>query len=137
MKYKTKHKKECIIRYSGLKSYSKPKPVSSINKEAILKAKSIRECICGQTHHQQQQKSTPSPIDKEKQQLHRECCLKLILVNNKNLLETVETKMSSRPSAGGFSKLNGTLLLLLEEEIETQCVFETLKHSKKFAGKIH
>ena len=33
---------ECIIHYSGFKSCSKLKPVSSINKEAVLKANSVR-----------------------------------------------------------------------------------------------
>ena len=42
---------EYIIHYYGLISYSKVKPVSSINEEAILKAKSIRESIGGQNHH--------------------------------------------------------------------------------------
>ena len=41
---------ECIIQYFGLKSYSKLKPVSSVKEEAILKAKSIRESIGGQSH---------------------------------------------------------------------------------------
>ena len=49
-----------MIFYSGLKSYSKLKPVSFINEEAILKAKSICESITGQNHHQQQCKSIPT-----------------------------------------------------------------------------
>ena len=68
---------ECIINHSGLKSYSKLKPLSSINEEAIRK--SIRESIGGQSHHQQQCNSIPTPTDKEKYQLHRECYLKLTL----------------------------------------------------------
>ena len=78
---------ECINYYSGLKSYSKFKPVSSINEEVILKAKSIRESIGGQSHHQQQSNSTPTPIDKEKHQFHQECYLKFTLVNNKKPME--------------------------------------------------
>ena len=67
-KYKTKYKMECIIHYFGLKSYSKLKPVSSINEEAILKTKSIRESTGGQNQHQQQCNSIPTTIDKEKHQ---------------------------------------------------------------------
>ena len=59
---------ECIIHYFGLKSYSKLKPVSSINEEAILKTKSIRESTGGQNQHQQQCNSIPTTIDKEKHQ---------------------------------------------------------------------
>ena len=76
-KYKTKYKMECIIHYFGLKSYSKLKPVSSINEEAILKTKSIRESTGGQNQHQQQCNSIPTTTDKEKHQLHWECYLKL------------------------------------------------------------
>ena len=36
---------EYRIQHYGLKSYSKLKPVSSINEEAILNAKSIRQSI--------------------------------------------------------------------------------------------
>ena len=75
---------ERIIHYSGLKSYSKLKRASSVNDEAILKAKSIRDSTGGQNHHQQQCKSIPTPIDKEKHQLHRKCYLKFALVNSEN-----------------------------------------------------
>ena len=37
---------ECIIHYSGLKSYSKLEPVSPIKEEAILKAKSGKIIFC-------------------------------------------------------------------------------------------
>ena len=106
---------ECIIHYFGLKSYSKLKPVSSINEEAILKTKSIRESTGGQNQHQQQCNSIPTTIDKEKHQLHRECYLKFTLVNSKNPVEKSEMRKSSRSSAGGLSKLKDSLLLLLEE----------------------
>ena len=89
-KNKTKNKMECIIHYFGLKSYSRLKPVSSINEEAILKTKSIHESIGVQNHHQRQCTSIPTPIDKEKHQLHRECYLKFILVNSKNPFKSVE-----------------------------------------------
>ena len=42
---------EYIIHYYGLKSYSKLNPASSINEEAILKAKSIRQSIGEQKYH--------------------------------------------------------------------------------------
>ena len=106
---------ECIIHYSGSKSYSKLKPVSSINEEAILKAKSIRESIGEQKYHRQQCNGIPTPIDKEKYQLHRECYLKFTLVNSKKHVEKSEMRKSSRSSSGGLSKLNNSLLLLLEE----------------------
>ena len=86
---------ECIIHYFGLKSYSKLKPVSSINEEAILKTKSIRESTGGQNQHQQQCNSIPTTIDKEKHQLHRECYLKFTLVNSKNPMEKSGTRESS------------------------------------------
>ena len=105
---------ECIIHYPGLRSYSKLKPVSSINEEAILKAKSIRESIVGQNHHRQQYNSIPTPIDKEKHQLHRECYLKFTLVNRKKPMEKGEMRKSSRSSARGLSKLNDSLLLFLK-----------------------
>ena len=98
---------ECIILYFGLKSYSKLKPVSSINEEAILKAKSIHESIGGQNHHQQQCNSIPTTIEKEKDQFHWEC-YKFSLVNRKNPVEKSESRKSS-------SKLKDFLLLLLEE----------------------
>ena len=103
---------KCLIHYFGLKSYSKLKPVSSVNEEAILKAKSICESIGGQNHHQQQCNSIPASIDKEKHQLHCEC---FTLVNSKNPVEKSETRKSSRSSAGGLSKLKDSLFLLLEE----------------------
>ena len=81
---------ERIIHYSGLKSYSKLKRASSVNDEAILKAKSIRDSTGGQNHHQQQCKSIPTPIDKEKHQLHRESYLRFTLVNSKNPVENRE-----------------------------------------------
>ena len=87
---------ECIVHYSGLKSYSKLKRASSVNDEAILKAKSIRDSTGGQNHHQQQCKSIPTPIDKEKHQLHRKCYLKFALVNSKNPVEKRKTRKSSR-----------------------------------------
>ena len=87
---------ECIVHYSGLKSYSKLKRASSVNDEAILKAKSIRDSTGGQNHHQQQCKSIPTPIDKEKHQLHRKCYLKFALVNSKNPVEKHKTRKSSR-----------------------------------------
>ena len=86
---------ECIIHYFGLKSYSKLKPVSSINEEAILKTKSIRESTGGQNQHQQQCNSIPTTIDKEKHQLYRECYLKFTLVNSKNPMEKSGTRESS------------------------------------------
>ena len=86
---------ECIIHYFGLKSYSKLKPVSSINEEAILKTKSIRESTGGQNQHQQQCNSIPTTIDKENHQLHRECYLKFTLVNSKNPMEKSGTRESS------------------------------------------
>ena len=76
---------KCLIHYFGLKSYSKLKPVSSVNEEAILKAKSIRESIGGQNHHQCN--SIPTSIDKEKHQLHCGCDLNFTLVNSKNPVE--------------------------------------------------
>ena len=82
-KQKTKYKMECIIHYFVWKSYSKLKPVSSINEEAILKAKAIRQSIGGQNHHHQQCNSIPTPIDKEKHQLHRECCMKFTSVSSR------------------------------------------------------
>ena len=57
---------EYRIHYYGLKSYSKLKPVSSINEEAILKAKSVRQSIGEQKYHRQQCNSIPATIDKEK-----------------------------------------------------------------------
>ena len=86
---------ECIIHYLGLKKYSKLKPVSSINEEAILKTKSIRESTDGQNQHQQQCNSIPTTIDKENHQLHRECYLKFTLVNSKNPIEKSGTRESS------------------------------------------
>ena len=86
---------ECIIHYFGLKSYSKLKPVSSINEEAILKTKSIRESTGGQNQHQQQCNSIPTTTDKENHQLHRECYLKFTLVNSKNPMEKSGTRQSS------------------------------------------
>ena len=106
---------ECLIHYFGLKSYSKLKPVPSVNEEAILKAKSIRESIGEQNHHQQQCNSISTSIDKKKHQLHCECYLNFTLVNSKNPVEKSETRKSSRSSAGGLSKLKDSLLLLLEE----------------------
>ena len=106
---------ECIIHYAGSKSYSKLKPVSSSNEEAILKAKSIRESIGEQKYHRQQCNSIPTPTDKEKHQLHRECYLKFTLVNSKKHVEKSEMRKSSRSSSGGLSKLNNSLLLFLEE----------------------
>ena len=82
-KQKTKYKMECIIHYFVWKSYSKLKPVSSINEEAILKAKAIRQSIGGQSHHHQQCNSIPTPIDKEKHQLHRECYMKFTSVSSR------------------------------------------------------
>ena len=58
--------------------------------EAILKVKSILERIGGQNHHQQQCKSIPTLIDKEKHQLHRESYLRFTLVNSKNPVENRE-----------------------------------------------
>ena len=94
---------EYIIHYYGLKSYSKVKPVSSINEEAILKAKSIRQSIGEQKYHRQQWNSIPATIDKEKHQLHRECYLKFTLVNSKKHVEKSEMRNSSRSPSGGFS----------------------------------
>ena len=86
---------EYIIHYYGLKSYSKLKPVSSINEEAILKAKSIRQSIGEQKYHLQLCNSIPTTIDKEKHQLHRECYLKFRLANSKKLMEKSGTRESS------------------------------------------
>ena len=104
---------ECIIRYFGLNS--KLKPVSSINKEVILKAKSIRESIGDQNNYQQQCNSMPTPIDKAKHQLHRKCYLKFRPVNSKNLMEKSGARKSSRSSAGGLSELKESPLFSLEE----------------------
>ena len=98
-----------------IKKLFKAQALSSINEEAILNAKSVRESIVGQNHHRQQCNSISTPIDKEKHQLHRECYLKFTLVNSKKPMEKSETKNSSRSSAGGHSKLNDSLLLLLEK----------------------
>ena len=108
---------ECIVHYSGLKSYSKLKPVFSINEEAILKAKSIRERIGGQNYHWQQCDRIPTSVDKENHQLHRECYLTftLVLVNSKKPVEKSQMRKSSRSPSGGLSKLNDSLLHLLEE----------------------
>ena len=86
---------ECIIHYSGSKSYSKLKPVSSINEEAILMAKSVRESIGEQKYHRQQCNSIPTPIAKEMHQLHWECYLKFTLVNSKKPMEKSGTRESS------------------------------------------
>ena len=106
---------ECIVHYSGLKSYSKLKPVFSINEEAILKAKSIRERIGGQNYHRQQYNSIPTSVDKENHQLHRECYVTFTLVNSKKHVEKSQMRKSSRSPSGGLSKLNDSLLHLLEE----------------------
>ena len=94
---------EYIIHYYGLKSYSKLKPVSSINEEAILKAKSIRQSIGEQKYHRQQCNSIPTTIDKEKHQLDRECYLKFTLDNSKKHVEKSEMRNSSGSPSGGLS----------------------------------
>ena len=91
------------MHYYGLKSYSKVKPVSSINEEAILKAKSIRQSIGEQKYHRQQCNSILATIGKEKNQLHRECYLKFTLVNSKKHVEKSEMRTSSRSPSGGLS----------------------------------
>ena len=94
---------EYRIQYYGLKSYSKLKPVSSINEEAILNAESIRQSIGEQKYHRQQCNSIPTTIDKEKHQLHRECYLKFTLVNSKKHVEKSEMRNYSRSPSGGLS----------------------------------
>ena len=75
----------------------------------------------------------PTPIDKEKHQLHRECYLKFTLVNSKKHVEKSEMrKNSSRSPSGGLSKLNNSLLkprVLLKHFNIQKILFE------KFASK--
>ena len=123
---------ECIIHYFVWKSYSKLKPLSSINEEAILKAKAIRQSIGGQNHHHQQCNSIPTPIDKEKHQLHRECCMKFTPVNSKNPMEKSQMRKSSRSPAGRLSKLKNSLLLLVSGGLPCR----KLPHGKSLLVKI-
>ena len=100
-----------------IKKLFKAQACISINEEAILKAKSIRERIGGQNYHWQECNSIPTSVDKENHQLRRECYLTftLVLVNSKKPVEKSQMRKSSRSPSGGLSKLNDSLLHLLEE----------------------
>ena len=75
-----------------IKKLFKAQACSSINEGAILKAKPIRESIGEQKYHRQQCNGIPTPTDKEKHQLHRECYLKFTLVNSKKHVEKSEMR---------------------------------------------
>lgn len=70
-----KYKKICIIHYKGMEDYFEIKALSSTNEERIRAAKTKREILKGDNHHQTQCKNIPEIIT-EDHGIHMSPCYK-------------------------------------------------------------